>query len=90
MENRQGEVHVTTDEARSGSTPHVVRWVLAISLLAAIVLLSAMWMTSAALQDDTAPSSTKQPGVVQTGTAQNGDQNSTDSMVGDRVRQAPE
>lgn len=41
------EVHVETDEARGGSTPHIVRWVLGISLVAAIVLLSAVWMFGA-------------------------------------------
>lgn len=51
MENRSGEVHVTTNEARGGSTPHVVRWILGISLLAAIVLLSLVWMTGAATHD---------------------------------------
>lgn len=51
MENRSGQVHTSTDEARSGSTPHVVRWILGISLLAAIVLLSLVWMTGAATHD---------------------------------------
>ena len=46
------EVHETTDEARAGSTTGVVRWVLAISLLAALVLLSAIWMTGAASTDE--------------------------------------
>ncbi|MEO0062053.1 MAG: hypothetical protein RLZZ08_613 [Pseudomonadota bacterium] len=52
MENRSGEIHVTTEEARSGTTSHGVRWVLGISLLAAIVLLSILWMTSAAMHSD--------------------------------------
>jgi len=52
MEDREGAVHISTDEVRSGATPHIVRWILGISLLAAIVLLSALWMTSAALQSD--------------------------------------
>ena len=46
------KVQVETDEARGGSTPHVVRWILGISLLAAIVLLSAVWIFSAATQSD--------------------------------------
>ena len=46
--HREGkEVHVDTDEARAGSTPHIVRNVLAISLGLAIVLLSIAWMTGA-------------------------------------------
>lgn len=54
MENLGGKVHITTDEARGGSTPHVVRWMLGISLLAAIVLLSAVWMTGAATRGPSA------------------------------------
>ena len=48
MEQRGDEVHFETDEARGASTPNIVRWILAISLLAAIVLLSLIWMTGAA------------------------------------------
>lgn len=40
-------IHETTDEARAGETPHIVRYVLGISLLLAIVLLSAAWMVGA-------------------------------------------
>jgi hypothetical protein len=50
MERRGDEVHIETDEARGGSTPNIVRWVLGVSLLAAIVLLSIIWMTGAATQ----------------------------------------
>lgn len=52
MEQRGDEVHFETDEARGASTPNIVRWILAISLLAAIVLLSLIWMTGAATQSD--------------------------------------
>ncbi len=46
--DRQGdEVHVETDEARGGSTPHIVRYVLAISLFLAIAALSLIWITGA-------------------------------------------
>jgi hypothetical protein len=31
------EEHIATDDARGGSTPHIVRYILAISLLLAIV-----------------------------------------------------
>ncbi len=51
MENRDDRMHVETDAARGGSTPNVMRWVLGISLLAAIVLLSFVWMTGAATHD---------------------------------------
>jgi len=52
MERHGDETHIETDEARGGSTPHIVRWILAISLLAAIVLLSIIWITGAATRGD--------------------------------------
>ena len=45
------EVHQTTDEARAGSTPNIVRWVLIISLTSAIVLLSAVWILGAVIKN---------------------------------------
>ncbi len=59
MNAEQNEVHSETDAARAGSTPHIVRWVLGISLFAAIVLLSIIWMTGAATQDDAESSQTQ-------------------------------
>lgn len=50
MANDRNEVHSETDAARAGSTPHIVRWILLISLFGAIVLLSIIWMTGAATQ----------------------------------------
>ena len=47
MERHGDEVHVTETEARSGSTPHIVRYVLAVSLVLAILALSAIWITGA-------------------------------------------
>jgi hypothetical protein len=45
---RQGdEIHVTTEEASGGTQPHIVRYVLAFSLLLAILALSAIWITGA-------------------------------------------
>ncbi|WP_144096146.1 hypothetical protein [Croceicoccus sediminis] len=41
------EVHVTTDEARGGDTPHVMRYVLLFSILLAILVLSAVWIIGA-------------------------------------------
>lgn len=32
-----GQVHKTPDEARAGSTPHIVRYVLAVSLALAVL-----------------------------------------------------
>lgn len=36
MERHGEEVHIETDEARGGSTPHIVRYVLVISLFLVI------------------------------------------------------
>jgi hypothetical protein len=47
MERQGDEVHVQTDEARSGNTPHIVRYILAISLFLAIAALSLIWITGA-------------------------------------------
>lgn len=38
-QNMDTEVHRTTDEARAGSTPHIVRYVLSISLTLAVIVL---------------------------------------------------
>jgi hypothetical protein len=48
MERRGPETHVDTEEARSGETPHIVRYVLVIGLVLAILALSAVWITGAA------------------------------------------
>ncbi|HEX7751923.1 MAG TPA: hypothetical protein VF440_05930 [Novosphingobium sp.] len=47
MEMHDNEVHIRTDEARGGSTPHIVRYVLVISLFLAIAALSLIWITGA-------------------------------------------
>ena len=47
MERQGEEVHITTDEARGGSTPHIVRYVLGISLVLAIAALSFIWIFGA-------------------------------------------
>lgn len=52
MESRGPEVHVEENAARAGSTPHIVRYVLLISLALAIVALSAIWITGAVSSDD--------------------------------------
>ena len=51
MQTRGEEVHADVEEARAASTPNVVRWVLAISLFAAIALLTVIWVTGAATSD---------------------------------------
>jgi len=52
MAGERDQIHVDADEARGGSTPHRIRWILAISLIGAIVLLSVVWMIGAASQTD--------------------------------------
>lgn len=51
MERQGEEVHVSTTEARSGSTPHIVRYVLGFSLILAILALSAIWIIGAVNTD---------------------------------------
>lgn len=47
MEQQGREVHIEDDAARGGSTPHIVRYVLLISLVLAIVAMSIIWITGA-------------------------------------------
>jgi hypothetical protein len=51
MERQGDEVHIDTTEARGGSTPHIVRYVLVISLLLAIGALTLIWVTGAVTSD---------------------------------------
>ncbi len=44
MERRGDEVHVSEIEASAGTQPHIVRYVLGISLLLAVGLLSLVWI----------------------------------------------
>ncbi len=52
MERQGDEVHIETDEARGASTPHIVRYVLAISLLLAIAAMTFIWVTGAVTSDE--------------------------------------
>jgi hypothetical protein len=47
MERQGEEVHISTVEASGGSRPHIVRYVLLISLTLAIIALSVIWITGA-------------------------------------------
>ncbi len=76
MENDPNELHAETDAARAGSTPHIVRWILAISLFAAIALLSIIWMTGAATQSE-------EEGTVSAEMRNRADVEDTDSIVGE-------
>ncbi len=37
------EIHVAAQDARAGSTPHIVRYVLAISLILAVIAVGVIW-----------------------------------------------
>lgn len=64
--DRQGdEVHVTDTEASGGSKPGVVRWVLGIGLILALVFMTIVWVTGAAVQDDGADSETSVSNRIQ-------------------------
>ena len=76
MPTNGDQVHLDVDEARAASTPNVVRWVLIISLLAAIVLLTAIWVIGAASSDQN-----NQTADAQIRAAERGGQ--TDSIVSD-------
>jgi len=39
--------HISTEDVRAGSTPHIVRYVLAFSLLLAVLAMSAVWIIPA-------------------------------------------
>jgi hypothetical protein len=41
------EVHLNEDEARGGSTPAIVRYVLLVSLALAVLAMSAIWISRA-------------------------------------------
>jgi len=44
MERQGDEVHVSQEEASGGPQPHVVRYVLGVSLLLVVVLMSLIWI----------------------------------------------
>ena len=71
-------IHADVDEARAGSTPNIVRWVLVISLLAAIILLTAIWVIGAWSSDQDT-----QTVDAQIRAAERGGQ--TDSIVSDQA-----
>jgi hypothetical protein len=52
MDGDDNEPHFETDAARGASTPNIVRWILLVSLFAAIALLSIIWITGAATQSE--------------------------------------
>jgi hypothetical protein len=47
MERHNEEVHISTEEASGGTKPHIVRYVLFISLFLAIAAMTVIWVTGA-------------------------------------------
>ena len=44
MERQGDEVHASEEDASGGVQPHMVRYVLGVSLLLVVVLMSAIWI----------------------------------------------
>lgn len=47
MERHGDEVHLNEEEATAASKPHVVRWVLGVSLLLVVIAMSLVWIIPA-------------------------------------------
>lgn len=80
MERQGDEVHVDTDEARGGSAPNIVRWILIVGLILAIGLLSATWIIGALGMDEQGSVATAPDRVAEQAES---DGESTDSIVAD-------
>jgi hypothetical protein len=78
MDGDENEPHFETDAARGASTPNIVRWILLVSLFAAIALLSIIWITGAATQSD-------EEGTVSHEVRDRADVEATDSIVGENA-----
>ena len=76
MDGDENEPHFETDAARGASTPNIVRWILVVSLFAAIALLSIVWITGAATQSE-------EEGTVSHEVRDRADVEATDSIVGE-------
>lgn len=51
MDTNDAEIHIDKNEARAGSTPGIVRYVLAISLVLVVVAFAVIVMTGALSSD---------------------------------------
>lgn len=47
MQRIGDEVHLDVDEARGGATPHILRYILLVSLALAILAMSTIWISRA-------------------------------------------
>jgi len=81
MQTNGEEIHADMEDARAASTPNVVRWVLIISLVAAIVLLSAIWIIGAWSSDQNNQTVDAQVRAAQAA----GGGSHTDSVVSDHA-----
>ena len=72
----ENEPHFETDAARGASSPNIVRWILVVSLFAAIALLSIIWITGAATQSE-------EESTVSHEVRDRADVEDTDSIVGE-------
>jgi preprotein translocase subunit SecF len=52
MAGERDGIHIETDEARGGSTPHVVRWILGIGLFLVITAFTIIVLIGASSQGD--------------------------------------
>ena len=75
------QIHADVEDARAASTPNVVRWVLTISLLAAIVLLTAIWVIGAWSSDQHTNTASARIAASQAA----GGGSTTDSIVSDKA-----
>jgi hypothetical protein len=82
MERQGDEVHIETDEARGGSTPNIVRWILIVGITAAIVMLSATWIIGALSMDEQGSVATETDRVAEQAGPDQGD---TDGVVPDEA-----
>ena len=53
MSDTGPEIHIAADDARAGETPHIVRWVLGISLALAVIAMTAAWLLPSLAGDTT-------------------------------------
>jgi hypothetical protein len=79
MDGDGNEPHFETDAARGASSPNIVRWILIVSLFAAIALLSIIWITGAATQSEA------ESGVKVDALGSDRGTEGTDSIVGERA-----
>jgi hypothetical protein len=52
MADKNNSIHIEDDDARAGETTGVLRWILGISLLLAIIAMSAVWIIPALMEGD--------------------------------------